>query len=172
VIVQLWVDLAVQPLHFPNCDARSRWCFIDAHYWDIVAMLSQLSLPRKVADSSIMSCCRHAASRFFMRQCQKMLTKCWRSFWGCGNERVIYIVRYNADQYIHFGRMRQFSQLIGDCVTVKIVDTKLMLTLITSKQPLYTQWLCVTNLILIIDNQYCIWMCYRLHPGVLLPFNL
>jgi len=67
--------------------------------------------------------------------------------------------------------MWQCSQMIAECVRLKIVHTLLTLTLIRSKQPLYTQWLYATNHILIIDLQYCICMYYRLHPGVLLPLN-
>jgi hypothetical protein len=104
-----------------------------------------------------------------------------KSFWcsvditlmlnGYGNECVIYPFPYNADQYIHFGRMWQCSPFIAECVRLKIVDTRLTLTSITSKRPLCTQWLNATNHIHIIDIQYCICMNYSLHPRVLLPFN-
>jgi len=65
--------------------------------------------------------------------------------------------------------MWQCSPLIAKCVRLKIVDTLLTLTLITSKQPVYTQSLYATNHIQIIDIQYCVCKYYRLHPGVLLP---
>jgi hypothetical protein len=53
----------------------------------------------------------------------------------------------------------------------KIVDAPLTLTLITSKQPLYTQSLYATNQIHSYDIHYCVCIYYRLHPGVLLPLN-
>ena len=53
----------------------------------------------------------------------------------------------------------------------KIIDAPLTLTLITSKQPLYTQSLYATNQIHSYDIHYCVCIYYRLHPGVLLPLN-
>jgi len=53
----------------------------------------------------------------------------------------------------------------------KIVDAPLTLTLITSKQPLYTLKLYATNQIHSYDIHYCVCMYYCLHPGVLLPLN-
>ena len=100
-----------------------------------------------------------------------MMTLRWRSLLGCGNKRVIYIFCNNSDLYIRFGRMWQCSPLIAECVRLKIGDSLLTLTLITSEQPLYTQYLYATNRILITDLQYCVCIDYRLHPGVLLPLN-
>ena len=53
----------------------------------------------------------------------------------------------------------------------KIVDAPLTLTLITSKQPLYTQSLNATNQIHSYDIHDCVCIYYCLHPGVLLPLN-
>ena len=63
------------------------------------------------------------------------------------------------------------SPLIADGVRLKIVDTQLTLTSITSKQRFYTQWMYATNHIHSIGIQYSICMYYHLHPGVLLPLN-
>jgi len=67
--------------------------------------------------------------------------------------------------------MWKCSLLIAECVWLKIVHTLLTLRLISSKQPLYTQYFYATNHILIIDLQYCVCMYYHLHPGGLLPLN-
>ena len=53
----------------------------------------------------------------------------------------------------------------------KIIDAPLTLTLITSKQPLYTQKFYSTSQIHNFDIHHCICMYYRLHPGVLLALN-
>jgi len=109
---------------------------------------------------------------FFMMQGLKSLKLRWRLFLGCGNERVICLFHCIAHQYIHFGSMWQCRPLIAECERLTIIDSTLLtLTLITSKPPLYTQLLNSTNHIPIIDIQYCVCMCYRLHPGVLLPLN-
>jgi hypothetical protein len=52
-----------------------------------------------------------------------------------------------------------------------IVDTPLTHTLITLKQPLYTEELYATNKIHSFDIHYCVRMYYHLHPGVLVPLN-
>jgi hypothetical protein len=109
--------------------------------------------------------------RISMMQCQKSLMLHWHSFLGCGNERIICIFCYNTFQDIHFGRMWQFSPLIAKCASLKVVNTLLTLTLITSKQPLFTQSLYSTNYMNIIDIQYCVCMYYRLHAGGLLPLS-
>jgi hypothetical protein len=96
---------------------------------------------------------------------------CGSSFLGCGNECVICLFRYNADQYVDCGMMWQVSQFIADCVRLEIVNTQLTLTIIISKQPLYTQYIYATKQTLIIDIQYCVCMCSHLHPAVVLPLN-
>jgi hypothetical protein len=106
-----------------------------------------------------------------MTQCQKSLTLRWRSFVWCGSDWVICFFRNNADLYIRFGRMGQCSPLIAQWVRLKIVDTRLTHTLITSKQPLYTELFCAMNDIHIFDIRYCVRMYCRLHPGLLLPLN-
>ena len=108
---------------------------------------------------------------FFMMQGPKLFTLHWCSFLGCGNKPVISLFHYNAHQYIHFASMWQCHPLIAECVRLNIIDTLLTLTLITSKQPLYTQQLYAMYHIHIIDIQYWVCMWYCLHPGVLLPLN-
>ena len=54
----------------------------------------------------------------------------------------------------------------------KMVDVPLTRTLITLKQPLYTQKLYASIQIHSFDILYCICMYYRLHPGVLLALNI
>jgi len=100
-----------------------------------------------------------------------LLTFHWCLFLGCGNERVICLFRYIAHQFIHFGRIWQCRALIAKCVRLKIVDHLVTHTLITLKQHLYTQYLWGTNHMDIIGIHYCVCMYYRLHAGVLLPFN-
>jgi len=68
-------------------------------------------------------------------------------------------------------RMWQCSSLSAECVRLKIVDALLMLTVITSKQPSYTQYLYAKNGILIIDIQYWICKYYHFHPGASLTLN-
>jgi len=85
--------------------------------------------------------------------------------------RVICLFHNTANWYIYFETIWQCSPLIAECVWLKIVDTVLTLTLITSKQPLYTQELYATKYILIFDIQFYLCVHYRLHPGVLLPSN-
>jgi len=63
----------------------------------------------------------------------------WPLFLGCRNESVICLLPYNADRYIHFGRMWQCCSLIAECIRMKIIDNQLTLTLITLKQPLWSQ---------------------------------
>ena len=104
-------------------------------------------------------------------QCQNLLILWSCSCLGCGNERVICLFRYNTDQYILIGRMWQCSPLIAECVRLKIGDTLLILTSITSKRPLYLHSLDTTIHIHSIDIQYCVCMNCRLHPGVLLHLN-
>jgi len=104
-------------------------------------------------------------------QGQISFTLQWCSFLGWGNERVIWLFGYNANRSIHFGRMWQCSLLIAECVRLKIVDALLTLTLLTSKQPSYIQWLYAINRLFIIDIQYCVCGYYHLHPGSLLPLN-
>ena len=41
-IVWLWVNVATQPLHFPCCNARSRWCVFLAHSSNVVATIVEL----------------------------------------------------------------------------------------------------------------------------------
>jgi len=53
----------------------------------------------------------------------------------------------------------------------KIVEALLTLTLITLKQPLYTQELYATYHIRIFDIRYYVCIYYRLNPGVLSPLN-
>jgi hypothetical protein len=53
----------------------------------------------------------------------------------------------------------------------KMVDAPLTLTLITLKQPLYTQSLYATNQIHSYDIHYGVCIYYCLYPGVLLPLN-
>ena len=81
------------------------------------------------------------------------------------------LFRNNTDLWIHFGPIWQCSPLIAEWVWLKIVDTVLTLTLITSKQPMYTQELYATNDKHMFDIQYYIRMYHRLHQGVLLPLN-
>ena len=50
-IIQLRFHVATQALHCPRCEAWSLWCSIHAHFWDIVAMLSQPFLNGKVGRS-------------------------------------------------------------------------------------------------------------------------
>ena len=57
------------------------------------------------------------------------------------------------------------------CVRVNSVDTLFTLTLLTSKQSWFTQYVYVTNLILIIVFQYCVSEYNHLHPGALLHRN-
>jgi len=90
-------------------------------------MLSQTSLPRKEADSSIMGYCRHIPLRFSNMHRQKLLMLCWPSFLRWCNERVICLFSYNADQYSYFGRRGQCSPLIVGFVRQKIVDALLTL---------------------------------------------
>jgi hypothetical protein len=106
-----------------------------------------------------------------MTQCPKLLALHCRSFSGCGNECVINIFRNSTDLYNRFGRMLEGSPLIAQWVGLKMVDSLLTLTLLTMRQPLYTQWLYATNHILIIAIQYWVCMYYRFHPVVLLPLN-
>jgi len=102
-------------------------------------MLSQPVLPTEAADGSIMIYCRRTTDGFTKMQGPKLLTLGWLSFLGSVNERVIWVFRNNAGQYIHSGRMWQYRPLIVECGKQKIVDTLLTLTLITLKQPSYTQ---------------------------------
>ena len=81
-IVRLCVNVAVQPLPFPKCKARSCYCSVDAHFQDILAMLSQPFSCRKVADSSMIVQCHHEARAFSMMQGEKPLTLHWRSYLG------------------------------------------------------------------------------------------
>jgi hypothetical protein len=60
--------------------------------------------------------------------------------------------------------------LIGDYVSLKIVHSLFTLTLISSKQPSYTQLLFRMNRI-INDIQLCVSGYYHLHPDALLPLN-
>jgi hypothetical protein len=99
--------------------------------------------------------------------CNAKTRWCW--ILGCGNKCVVCLFRYNANLYIQFWRMLQCSPLIAVCLRLTIVDTLLTLTWITSKQPIYTHELYVTNHIRIFDIQYYVCMHYCLHPGVLLP---
>jgi len=134
-------------------------------------MLSQPFLPGEAADCSILSKCRCKALGFSKMQGLKSLTLCWRWFLGWVNDCVMCLFRYNAEQYIHSYGMWQCSPLIVECVRAKIVDALLTLTLITSKQPSYTEYLDPMNSILIIDIQFCVSKYYHLHPGTLWPLN-
>jgi len=51
-------------------------------------MLSEVLLPRKAADSSIMGWCHRTAIAFSMMQGQQSLTLYWRSFLGHGSDVV------------------------------------------------------------------------------------
>jgi len=119
----------------------------------------------------VQSCVNVAAqpSGFPMMQVQKSLTLWWRSSWGFGNEHGIFLFRYNTHQYIHICSILQCRPLIAECVRLKIFDTLLTFTLITSKQPSYTQWLYASSHILSFEIECCVCMWYLLHPGVLLP---
>jgi len=103
-----------------------------------------------------------------MIQSQKSLALWWGSILGCGNERVICLFCFNTDQCIHLQRMSEYSPSIAECVQLNIVDTEFTLKLISSKQPVYTQWLDATIHIHILDLQYCVCMYYHLHLGALL----
>jgi hypothetical protein len=95
-------------------------------------------------------------SGLFMTQCEHSLTLNWPSFLECGNELVISLFCYNANQYIPLEIMWQCSPLIAKCVRQKIVHTPLTLSLITSKHPLYNQSMYATNHIQITDIPYSV----------------
>jgi hypothetical protein len=123
------------------------------------------------ADSLIVTYCKRKPHWIFHDAMPKLVNAPLTLIFGCGNHCVICFFRNYADQFIHFGRMGQCIQLIAECVRFKIVDTLLTHTLITSKQPWYTQLLYAMNHIHILDMQYCVCMYYRLLPGVLLPLT-
>jgi len=70
-------------------------------------MLSQQVLFRKAADSAIMAQYDRAALWIFHDAMPKIvdtpLTLRWRSFLGYGNEHIVCLFRFYADQYVHFG---------------------------------------------------------------------
>jgi len=142
-IVRLWIHIATQPLHFLWCKAKGCWRSVDAHFQNMEEMLSRRVWPRKAANSAIMAYCHRAAVWNFDDAMSKIvdspLTLHWCSFFGYGNEHIIFLICFYANQSIHFGRMTRFRQLIVKCVRLYIVDTLLTLTLITLKQPLCIQ---------------------------------
>jgi len=134
-------------------------------------MSVQAFLPRKVADSSIISYCGCTTLGLSTIQGQKLLTLHWCSLLGCGNKHDACLFSYNADQYIYFGRMWQFSPLIAKGVWLIIIDTPLTPAWNTSKRSFYTQLFYTTNCIVIIDSQYGLSLYNRLHAEALWSLN-
>ena len=103
-----------------------------------------------------------------------LLTLCWHSVGGSGNQHVNCLFSYNAGEYIDFGVTWQCSTLIIEYERLKIVDTPL--TLIHgwghNKQPSYTESSYATNCIQVIDIQCCVSNYLCLHPEALGPLDL
>jgi len=83
-------------------------------------MLSQQVVFRMAADSVIMAYYHRAALWIFRDAMPKIvdtpLTLRWHSFLGCGNEHIVSLFRFYANQYVHFGILWQSRQLIAECV--------------------------------------------------------
>jgi len=105
---------------------------------------------------------------FSKMQGLKSLTLHWRSFLGWGKEHVVRLFGITPPNTY---RMWQCSILTAECVRLKIADTLLTLSLITSIQTSYTHGSYVMKRILIIDIQQCVWEYYHLHPAALIRLN-
>jgi hypothetical protein len=73
LIVRLWVNIATQVSDFPRCKAISHWRCINAHFKDIVPLLSQPLLPSKAAYIMIMCWCRRTADRIIQDASPKII---------------------------------------------------------------------------------------------------
>jgi len=92
-------------------------------------MLSPALLPRKAADCLIMSECRRITFRLSRMQSQTSLMHHWLSFLGSGDECVICLFSYHANQCIYFGRRSQCSPLNVEYIRLNIIDALMTLIL-------------------------------------------
>jgi len=149
-----------------------RWLSIDGYFQDIATMLSQTCVPSQAADSSIKVECCCAPWDLSKRNGQRWLILHGHYVSGWGTELIACLFSYKANQSIYFGRMWQCSPLIAKCLRLKIVEALLTLTLHTSIQWSYSQWMYARNCTVIIDNQYWVVLYYPLHPVALWPLNV
>jgi len=85
-------------------------------------------------------------------QARKSWTHHWRSFPGWLNERVTLLFTYKTQQFNHFGRVWLCRRLLAEYGTTEIVDSQLMLNLITYYQSVDAQQLDVKMHIVVIGS--------------------
>jgi len=92
-----------------------------------VAVLTQMTLPIKAANTSIMDKCCSTALGLYKMQHTKSLTLRWRLFSDWGWNHVTICFAHNGCRYVDSGYMPLESPWIIQDATPKIVDTLLTL---------------------------------------------
>jgi len=165
------VKVSAQPLDITKSKVKYCGFTVDTHAEDGATSVSCTCSATTQTNTVTLKGCDNAAVSLWNVKKSTLLMLRWRSFWEWGNECVVCLLHYIADQYIYFRWMLQCGSQIAESLRLKIVDTRLTLRLMISKQPLYTQHLDPMNCILILEIQHCISTHYLLHPEALWPLD-